>query len=171
MTHKKVLILSSLAFPIVTAVILPRFFEDLPLVETPSQAMAQVSTQNVPSDFNWKIYIQNYEDLRRAGIDTKEKAMQHWLEFGKNEGRNYRTLIPVQPAVEAPAEAAKSFDVTPIAVSQSIPRVSRERPNFDPADLRKKYDNVLQRAGIKTKEEAMEFSLAFWEKRRKVYFS
>ena len=67
MTHKKVLILSSLAFPIVTAVILPRFFEDLPLVETPSQAMAQVSTQNVPSDFNWKIYIQNYEDLRRAG--------------------------------------------------------------------------------------------------------
>ena len=39
--------------------------------------------------FDWKRYIINYEDLRNAGIDNKEKAWKHWVEFGKNEGRKF----------------------------------------------------------------------------------
>lgn len=37
--------------------------------------------------FNWLDYITTYEDLRKAGINTKQKAYQHWLVFGKKEGR------------------------------------------------------------------------------------
>ncbi len=38
-------------------------------------------------EFNWIYYISAYEDLRKAGINTKEKALLHWNKFGKKEGR------------------------------------------------------------------------------------
>ena len=37
--------------------------------------------------FNWKVYIANYEDLRLAGITTKQQALKHYMSFGKNENR------------------------------------------------------------------------------------
>ena len=37
--------------------------------------------------FDWKFYISRYPDLRNAGINTKEKAWQHWNQFGKKEKR------------------------------------------------------------------------------------
>ncbi len=37
--------------------------------------------------FNWEFYCNYYEDLRRAGINTKEKALNHWNRYGKKEGR------------------------------------------------------------------------------------
>ena len=42
------------------------------------------------NEFNWKIYINNNEDLRNAGIDNEEKAWNHWIKFGKNELRKYK---------------------------------------------------------------------------------
>jgi len=39
-------------------------------------------------NFNWKQYISNYKDLRDAGIETKEKAVYHYVHFGKKENRN-----------------------------------------------------------------------------------
>ena len=189
--NKKVLSLLGLVFVIIIGVTLSRFFKDLPRAEAQDPAIVQVPTNKVPSDFDWKTYIQNYEDLRQAGIDTEKKAQQHWLKFGKSEGRDYYTLRPIKPdnaarppdlvagtsmtpaqsAAVAPVETVKSFAVSSLATSRSISRVSLDPPNFDPTSLRKKYGEVLQQAGIKTKEEAMEFSLAFWEKRRKIYFS
>ena len=38
-------------------------------------------------NFEWLVYLNNYEDLRNAGINTKEKAFQHYKIHGKNEGR------------------------------------------------------------------------------------
>jgi len=38
---------------------------------------------------DWKCYINNYKDLRMANINTKEKAIKHWLRYGSKEGRNY----------------------------------------------------------------------------------
>ncbi len=29
-------------------------------------------------NFNWKTYVYNYEDLRKAGINTEKKALRHW---------------------------------------------------------------------------------------------
>ena len=189
--NKKVLSLLGLVFVIIIGVALSRLFEDLPGAEGRGPTMVQVPTNRVPSDFDWETYIQNYEDLRQAGIDTEKKAQQHWLEFGKSEGRDYHaprqtrldnaaklpelvaetSMTPAQSAAVAPVETTKSFAVSPLATSRSIPRVFLDSSNFDPTNLRKKYDEVLQRAGIKTKEAAMELSLALWEKRRTVYFS
>jgi len=38
-------------------------------------------------NFDWKTYVDNYEDLRNAGINTKESALQHWYDSGRQEGR------------------------------------------------------------------------------------
>jgi hypothetical protein len=39
------------------------------------------------NNFDWKFYIGHYGDLRRAGINTEQKALEHWVKFGKNENR------------------------------------------------------------------------------------
>jgi hypothetical protein len=37
--------------------------------------------------FNWKYYISKYKDLQNANINTYEKALYHWKQFGLKEGR------------------------------------------------------------------------------------
>jgi hypothetical protein len=39
-------------------------------------------------DFNWLIYINKYDDLKNNGINIKEKALNHYINYGINEGRN-----------------------------------------------------------------------------------
>jgi hypothetical protein len=39
------------------------------------------------NEFNYKVYISNYPDLQ-GKIYHKDEAWDHWLRFGKNEGRN-----------------------------------------------------------------------------------
>ena len=38
-------------------------------------------------EFNWKFYIANYPDLKKNGINNYAKALNHWIKFGKREGR------------------------------------------------------------------------------------
>ena len=45
-----------------------------------------------PADFNWQDYVNRYEDLRNAGIDTQAEAVRHWNQYGKNENRSYTPL-------------------------------------------------------------------------------
>ena len=42
------------------------------------------------SDFNWMDYLLINRDLINDGINTKSKAVSHWLENGKNENRSYK---------------------------------------------------------------------------------
>ena len=44
---------------------------------------------NIYSSFNSKEYLTNYPDLIAAGIDTHEKALNHWINHGQAEGRTY----------------------------------------------------------------------------------
>jgi hypothetical protein len=44
--------------------------------------------------FDWEFYIYKYNDLQKANIDTKEKALEHWLQHGKKEERII-TDIPI----------------------------------------------------------------------------
>jgi hypothetical protein len=37
--------------------------------------------------FDWKIYLHNYPDLMKNGIDTEKKATEHWRIHGKKEKR------------------------------------------------------------------------------------
>ena len=45
------------------------------------------------NDFEWETYINNYIDLKKAGINNKDKALQHWINYGKNEGRTDKNII------------------------------------------------------------------------------
>lgn len=74
-------------------------------------------SDDIPDDFDWKTYVENYEDLRKAGIVTKEKAIEHWRTFGIKEKRTYKKLV--------------------------VPKSQR----------------------VLTKDEAMEESLVYWQKR------
>lgn len=38
-------------------------------------------------EFDWKYYINRYSDLKKSGINTKKKAYQHWIKYGRNENR------------------------------------------------------------------------------------
>lgn len=42
------------------------------------------------NDFDWKTYVENYEDLQKANINTYESALQHWNKYGKKEGRTFK---------------------------------------------------------------------------------
>jgi hypothetical protein len=42
--------------------------------------------------FDWKKYIDNYEDLKRSNINTKELAFEHWVNHGQKEGRTFFTV-------------------------------------------------------------------------------
>ncbi len=53
----------------------------------------------LPPDFDWRTYVDNYEDLQKAGVDTKAKAAEHWLKTGSKEGRTYREIPAAVPDV------------------------------------------------------------------------
>ena len=44
----------------------------------------------VPDDFDYKFYINNHADLQQAGVDSEEKAKEHYAIFGKKENRQYK---------------------------------------------------------------------------------
>jgi glycosyltransferase involved in cell wall biosynthesis len=43
----------------------------------------------LPENFDWKFYLEYYEDLRNAGLKTKEDAEAHYLNHGQYENRLY----------------------------------------------------------------------------------
>jgi hypothetical protein len=45
--------------------------------------------KNLPGDFDWAFYLEYYEDLRNAGLKTKEDAETHYLNHGQYENRIY----------------------------------------------------------------------------------
>ena len=44
------------------------------------------------NNFDWITYVNNYEDLQKAGIDNENKALWHWRQFGIYEGRTYKKV-------------------------------------------------------------------------------
>lgn len=51
------------------------------------RVFAKTIQPTVPHNFNWEFYVSHYPDLKKAGINTKEKAENHYLIYGKKEGR------------------------------------------------------------------------------------
>ena len=43
-------------------------------------------------NFDWKTYVENYEDLRKANIKTEVQAWLHWIKYGRREGRTFIKL-------------------------------------------------------------------------------
>jgi len=59
-------------------------------------------------NFDWEFYINEYKDLRDAGILTKEKAWQHWCKYGCNENRINRKIINEKERIEKELERIKN---------------------------------------------------------------
>lgn len=53
---------------------------------------------NLEKIFDWVFYVNNYPDLQRAGINTKEKAIQHYIKYGKKEGRQTQPTLQNKPS-------------------------------------------------------------------------
>ena len=45
--------------------------------------------------FNWRQYLTNYNDLQKSGINNYKDALNHYMQFGKEEGRTYLPLHEV----------------------------------------------------------------------------
>lgn len=62
--------------------------------------------------FNWNQYLLNYEDLRKAGIKSRQMAVKHFVLFGRAEGRTDKSnrkynvlikrLLPEQLNIKEP---------------------------------------------------------------------
>ncbi|AYV83507.1 MAG: FkbM family methyltransferase [Hyperionvirus sp.] len=48
---------------------------------------------NNKNTFDWITYVSKYEDLKKAGINTKEKAWNHWIVHGSKEGRKFYNIV------------------------------------------------------------------------------
>ncbi len=57
--------------------------------ENNNNSLIKNNDVQIEKDFNWEQYVENYKDLREAGITTKEKAIEHWIYNGRKEGRKY----------------------------------------------------------------------------------
>ena len=51
---------------------------------------------NNDNQFDWKFYVKIYPDLQKAGINTEEKALEHYTKYGKNEKRRVCRIIKDQ---------------------------------------------------------------------------
>ena len=48
------------------------------------------------NQFNWIYYLNKYPDLKNNGVNTFNKALEHWTNHGKNEGRICNNLMDQQ---------------------------------------------------------------------------
>jgi len=44
----------------------------------------------MPENFDWEFYLEYYQDLRDAGLKTKEDTERHYLNHGIYEHRIYK---------------------------------------------------------------------------------
>ena len=95
------------------------------------QKVYKINEKNytLPQDFCWKDYIQIYDDLRAAGIDTERQAIYHYLIYGVNEQRKYKideTKEEYTKLVNQKEEISEKFFNT-----KNLMYFSPEAPNFD----------------------------------------
>lgn len=99
-------------------------------------------------NFNWINYIENYKDLRDAGIDTEEKAYKHWINHGEKEGRTYLD----KDCINYGEKEEKSY-------------INKD---FDWIKYVENYKD-LQEAGINTKEKAYRHWINHGKKEGRTY--
>ena len=50
-------------------------------------------------NFDWRFYINAYDDLRKAGINNEQKAIQHFIHYGYKENRRTHQIIHSSPII------------------------------------------------------------------------
>jgi len=62
-------------------------------------------------NFDWKYYIEEYDDLRNIGILNKENAWKHWILYGSKENRRNRMLNVKDLELNDTTELNNSTDI------------------------------------------------------------
>jgi glycosyltransferase involved in cell wall biosynthesis/GR25 family glycosyltransferase involved in LPS biosynthesis len=57
------------------------------LPDQTKQYIKTIAHKILPKEFNYSVYLSLYNDLKESGITTEEEAIEHYILFGKNEGR------------------------------------------------------------------------------------
>ena len=135
-----------------------------------------LKVRDVPDDFNWKVYVANYPDLGAAGIDTEAEAVEHWQNWGKNEGRDYHTaMTPQAQAVVATSADRKDLSILAIAAKELDRReaqvpVAQSHPLL-PSDFN--WETYINNYGdlqfINTEEQAIDHWLKIGSKEGRSY--
>ena len=73
----------------------------------------------LPTNFKWKQYLFHNYDLVSAGIHTQKEAEQHYLEYGKDENRDYRSTPLCSPAIDE----LINIDIEPTKFKNSLEAV------------------------------------------------
>jgi GT2 family glycosyltransferase len=142
------------------------------------QKVYKINEKNytLPEDFCWEDYVEIYDDLRIAGINTERQAIYHYLIYGVNEQRKYKmdgtkeVEIKNTNSTQRKTTSEKFFD------TKNLMYFSPEAPDFDRSSggnrlfqilkilsidlkyntyflcnnpLDKKYFNILNSMGIK----------------------
>ena len=101
-----------------------------------------VKVNDLNDNFDWKQYIENYNDLKKDGITTKEKAWKHWINYGQKEDRTYLPIIKTKHIINIDKSN-----------KQEKNKSNNQETNFDWKQYIKNYDDLIQ-DGITTKEKA-----------------
>jgi hypothetical protein len=98
-----------------------------------SVGLSDVETASIPTDADFSRYIERYPDLSAAGIDTPEEAIRHYLDYGKNEGRDVSggALPQDVPAQPNQAEAPLTTDLSGKVEEEAKEEERRDREKDD----------------------------------------
>ena len=115
---------------------------------------------NIYSSFNSKEYLLNYPDLTNAGIDTHEKALNHWINHGQAEGRTYFKFEWEQYLANYPDLRASGINTPENAVEHWFNLGHQECRTCNPLNFNWEQYLLnypdLSAAGINTPEKALE---------------
>ena len=96
--------------------------------------------------FDWKFYINHYEDLKHANIDNEDKAIEHYVKYGHKELRRTHKIVEVTNEITS-ISFEDILKMTPqLQISNSLihlyPQIITKFKIFNI----KKYDNIFEPA-------------------------
>lgn len=59
-------------------------------MDVTSESNEQAAALPLPDGFDWHIYLKWNQDVKKAGMNTKELAEAHYLNNGKGDQRIYK---------------------------------------------------------------------------------
>jgi len=95
--------------------------------------------------FDWKFYINVYDDLRKAGVNDEQKAIQHFSNFGYKEKRRTHPIIQ------------SNVIISKLPIQQVIGHVNQCYVSDGLNSFRTRFMNYFKLSNITSPEEACVF--------------
>ena len=96
-------------------------------------------------NFNWKFYINVYDDLRKAGVNNELKAIQHFANYGCKENRRTHQIIQ------------SNTSISKLPIQQVIGHVNQCCVSDGLSSFRTRFMDFFQFNDITSKEEPCVF--------------